>query len=397
MAPSKFSVAILLLLLRLLILVGAESQFLCKSSSCSGVSLPAVRFPFRLKNSQDSRCGFQPDFDLFCNNRSQTILSLPNAGDLVVEFIDYRFQRLWINDPDQCFPRRLLINSFDLENSPFVSNYRLEEYTVLNCSYYVDTLPFDRVRKIKCMSGRNHSVINVPNRDLKAVFAFLPSPCNAIATKRLPLTGMELEEGMVVNWSEPDCGYCEMRGGDCGFKSNSSAEIECFNLPNGGIPRGAKYGLIIGVAIPGVLFLIGLVCFICGKFKAFARLNSPSSYLSPSMGRQPTSAVAGLDGPTIESFPKTILGQSRRLPKPGDTTCAICLSEYQPKEAIRTIPDCGHFFHANCVDEWLKLNATCPVCRSSPEDSSATSTPSQTVSVSMPTSPGSVGSLPRHD
>lgn len=147
------------------------------------------------------------------------------------------------------------------------------------------------------------------------------------------------------------------------------------------------------MGIPGLLFLIGLGCYICGKFKAFARPNRPSSNLSLSMGHQPTSAVAGLDGPTIESFPKTLLGESRRLPKPNDTTCAICLSEYQPKETIRTIPDCSHFFHANCIDEWLKLNATCPVCRNSPEDSSATSTPSRSASVS----PRSVASMPRHD
>lgn len=393
MAVSKFSVAVLLLL-AFLFINGAESQFLCKSSSCNGVSSPDVRFPFRLKNSQDSRCGYQPDFDLFCNNRNQTILNLPNAGDLVVEIIDYRFQRLWINDPDQCFPRRILIDSFNLENSPFIYNYRFDEFTVLNCSYYVQTLPFDRVRKIKCMSGGNHTVINVPNRDLKAVTDFLPSPCKVIATKKLPLTGMELEEGMVVRWSEPACGNCETRGGDCGFKSNSSGEVVCFNLPKSGIPRGAKYGLIIGVGIPGVLFIIGLVCYICGRFKAFARPNRPTSHLSLSLGHQPTFTKAGLDGSTIESFPKTTLGQSRRLPKSNDTTCAICLSEYQSKETIRTIPDCGHFFHAKCIDEWLKLNATCPVCRTSPEDSSCTSTPSQ--SMSVPTSPQSVASLPHH-
>ncbi|KAA0044902.1 putative RING-H2 finger protein ATL21A [Cucumis melo var. makuwa] len=396
MALSKFSVALLLLFF----FNGAESQFLCKSSSCSGGFLPEVRFPFRLKNWQDSRCGYQPDFDLFCNNRNQTILNLPNAGDVMVEIIDYKFQRLWINDPDQCFPKRILMDSFNLDNSPFIYNYRLDQFTVLNCSYYVETLPFDRVRRIKCMSGANHTVINVPDRDLKAVTNLLPTPCKVVATKKLPLTGMELEEGMVVRWSEPECGNCELRGGDCGFRSNSSGEVVCFNLPKSGIPRGAKYGLIIGVGIPGVLFLIGLVCYICGKCKAFARPNRPSSNLSLSLGHDPTSTKAGLDGPTIESFPKTTLGQSRRLPKSNDTTCAICLSEYQSKETIRTIPDCGHFFHVNCVDEWLKLNATCPVCRTSPEDSSATSTPSQStssMSVSLPTSPRSLASLPRSD
>lgn len=173
MALSQFSVAVILLIF----FNGAESQFLCKTSSCSGRLTPEVRFPFRLKNSQDSRCGYQPDFDLFCNKRNQAILSLPNAGDVKVEIVDYKFQRLWINDPDQCFPKRILMDSFSLEDSPFIYNYRLDKFTVLNCSYYVETLPFDRVRRIKCMSGANYSVINVPDRDLKAVTNLLPTPC----------------------------------------------------------------------------------------------------------------------------------------------------------------------------------------------------------------------------
>lgn len=76
--------------------------------------------------------------------------------------------------------------------------------------------------------------------------------------------------------------------------------------------------------------------------------------------------VEGLDGPTLESYPKIVLGESRRLPKPDDITCSICLSEYRPKETLKTIPECQHCFHADCIDGWLRLNATCPICRKSP-------------------------------
>ncbi|GJU37470.1 RING-H2 finger protein ATL67-like protein [Tanacetum coccineum] len=33
---------------------------------------------------------------------------------------------------------------------------------------------------------------------------------------------------------------------------------------------------------------------------------------------------------------------------------------------MRMLPECKHCFHLSCVDAWLKLNASCPVCRSSP-------------------------------
>ena len=81
--------------------------------------------------------------------------------------------------------------------------------------------------------------------------------------------------------------------------------------------------------------------------------------------------VNGLDGSSIEAYPITLLDECCRLPRPNDNTCSICLSEYQAKETIRTIPDCEHYFHADCIDEWLKLNAACPVCRNTPDQESA--------------------------
>ncbi|KAE8716277.1 putative RING-H2 finger protein ATL69 [Hibiscus syriacus] len=33
---------------------------------------------------------------------------------------------------------------------------------------------------------------------------------------------------------------------------------------------------------------------------------------------------------------------------------------------MRMMPECRHYFHAPCLDAWLKLNGSCPVCRNSP-------------------------------
>eukprot|EP01114_Cavostelium_apophysatum_P021365 TRINITY_DN7438_c0_g1_i1.p1 TRINITY_DN7438_c0_g1~~TRINITY_DN7438_c0_g1_i1.p1 ORF type:complete len:347 (-),score=36.12 TRINITY_DN7438_c0_g1_i1:69-1109(-) len=47
-----------------------------------------------------------------------------------------------------------------------------------------------------------------------------------------------------------------------------------------------------------------------------------------------------------------------------DTTCAICLANYETDEEIRFLP-CNHHFHTECVDQWLEINATCPFCKRS--------------------------------
>lgn len=84
--------------------------------------------------------------------------------------------------------------------------------------------------------------------------------------------------------------------------------------------------------------------------------------------------VVGLDQAVINSYPKfkfsKINGNSNgngNVNSGGnDTVCAICLCEYKDAEMLRLLPDCKHYFHVTCIDAWLKLNASCPVCRNSP-------------------------------
>lgn len=136
-----------------------------------------------------------------------------------------------------------------------------------------------------------------------------------------------------------------------------------------GLPRGAKYGIIIGVGVPGFVCLLGLISFAFGKIKVYTLRRDLNSDLPTTINLQSAIATTGLNRATIDSYPKIVLGESKRLPNPNDGTCPICLSDYQPKETLRTIPECNHYFHAECIDEWLKLNATCPLCRNTPDGS----------------------------
>ncbi|KAM3407559.1 hypothetical protein ACQJBY_001130 [Aegilops geniculata] len=44
--------------------------------------------------------------------------------------------------------------------------------------------------------------------------------------------------------------------------------------------------------------------------------------------------------------------------------CAVCLGEMEDGELGRMLPVCSHAFHVGCIDAWLRLSSTCPVCRS---------------------------------
>ncbi|CAO2153247.1 unnamed protein product [Urochloa humidicola] len=77
----------------------------------------------------------------------------------------------------------------------------------------------------------------------------------------------------------------------------------------------------------------------------------------------------------VPASSKAIEGlQEVTAPPTDDDCCAICLQEYfdsrpdpaetsPPSEVrLRAMP-CSHTFHENCIFEWLRRNAACPLCR----------------------------------
>ncbi|XP_030530423.1 putative RING-H2 finger protein ATL21A [Rhodamnia argentea] len=347
----------------------------CPGSPTNDLSLspPLVQFPFWLNRQRQSpRCGYQ-GFDLSCTPGGDTLLQLPSSGEFSVKSINYySTQSITLADPDGCFPRRLLGN-FSLTGSAFRPLIP-RRFTFLNCSYGADrssgTSQGMPATLVPCLSEGNYTVMSVPTR----YYSEGSYPCEELATVVVPLPWpfwSDVEDVISLTWDVPDCGSCRKRGGLCGYKSVNGTEVGCSNVPGTGLPRSAKYGVVLGVGIPGLLCVIGLASFVFGKIKAHRRPTRPNAAdVSNLIAAQSVTISMGLDRPTIESYPKTQLGESRRLPEPNDITCPICLCEYQPKETLRSIPDCNHYFHVDCIDEWLRLNGTCPLCRNSPEDPS---------------------------
>jgi hypothetical protein len=48
-----------------------------------------------------------------------------------------------------------------------------------------------------------------------------------------------------------------------------------------------------------------------------------------------------------------------------DAVCAICCEEYKEGEEIchSQNPSCCHFFHFECMGQWLMLHSNCPCCQ----------------------------------
>ncbi|XP_054630622.1 RING finger protein 215 isoform X6 [Dunckerocampus dactyliophorus] len=45
-------------------------------------------------------------------------------------------------------------------------------------------------------------------------------------------------------------------------------------------------------------------------------------------------------------------------------TCAVCLEAFNNNQCLRVLP-CRHEYHRDCVDPWLLLHHTCPLCKRS--------------------------------
>ncbi|KAI5057153.1 hypothetical protein GOP47_0027168 [Adiantum capillus-veneris] len=191
---------------------------------------------------------------------------------------------------------------------------------------------------------------------------------------------------------------------------------------NGGVLSSMnRVGLGYGIAIAvGMLALVCVMMLLCARLHAAARRSapSPSSAVAAARARrlqlaaaraggnmisssapggegtivvihqeqlQATAPGRGLDEETLASYPKFLYSaggceKDAELTSDGffaaysapapriikDSCCPICLADYGEGHTLRLLPDCGHAFHVHCIDAWLRLHVSCPVCRSSP-------------------------------
>ena len=56
--------------------------------------------------------------------------------------------------------------------------------------------------------------------------------------------------------------------------------------------------------------------------------------------------------------------ETRRRQKKSDNCCSICLEPLGKfiKQGKKKLP-CNHTFHKKCIDGWLNISNSCPLCR----------------------------------
>lgn len=85
--------------------------------------------------------------------------------------------------------------------------------------------------------------------------------------------------------------------------------------------------------------------------------SSPRSGHAPS---QQTAPRQGLDPNAISNLPIIL---HRPSANSNEAECPICLGIFRSGEKVKVLPDCRHCYHSECVDEWLRTQSSCPLCR----------------------------------
>ncbi|KAI0498903.1 hypothetical protein KFK09_019801 [Dendrobium nobile] len=144
------------------------------------------------------------------------------------------------------------------------------------------------------------------------------------------------------------------------------SEVTSIPNPDTSDTGGAKIdrlddGFIIAVSS----IIVFLIVFIAGvSYCCFRTKRNRGPQVSNNTAEH---GEAGLEEGTLNSCPVITYAEAKHQDarSADDSCCSVCLADYGEDDELRMLPQCGHLFHVQCVDPWLRLQPKCPLCRSS--------------------------------
>lgn len=122
--------------------------------------------------------------------------------------------------------------------------------------------------------------------------------------------------------------------------------------------------MLIGFLVLIIIITLTACCITCKRTTTLPP-HYPSSSLTSNtnQGLVTTIVKVGLDEATLD-LPELLYSKIKF--RNGNSTalcCSVCLANYKDW----MLPDCGHVFHLKCVDSWLRLHPSCPICWNLPD------------------------------
>ncbi|GJN14678.1 hypothetical protein PR202_gb01533 [Eleusine coracana subsp. coracana] len=149
-------------------------------------------------------------------------------------------------------------------------------------------------------------------------------------------------------------------GGPQAMRMRYGADVDDSNF----VVHGKAVPLLVGL-LCALVFFVALCLYLRWRCARYTPADPEASSSSPGDAAPP---LPGLHADAIRALPVTLYPASPPRKADDDdgdreALCSICIGALVAGEKVKVLPPCGHCFHPDCVDLWLRSHPSCPLCR----------------------------------
>ena len=151
--------------------------------------------------------------------------------------------------------------------------------------------------------------------------------------------------------------------GGAGTSTNQEMKVRYGDVDDSNFALHGRAAMPLLLGLPLVIVAFVVVClylrWACRRRRDREASSSSAATTAPAV-------VPGLDAHAINGLPVTLYsppparksGEDER-----EVECSICITALVVGDKVKALPPCGHCFHPDCVDPWLRSHPSCPLCR----------------------------------